>query len=116
MKFLTDEHIPPALARGLKRLLPEVDVLELRHTELLGAEDPEVLSFAADEGRILITRDVSTIPDFAYERVADDQVMPGVFIWRRKASLGAVLEDLVLIVEASGAKEWSSQVIYLPLA
>ena len=56
MKFLTDEHVPPALARGLRLALGEVDVLELRRTSLLGASDPDVLAFAAREGRILVIR------------------------------------------------------------
>ena len=115
MRFLTDEHVSPALVRGLKRSLPETDVLELRHTDLLGATDPEVLDFAASQSRILITRDISTVPDFAFERVREARAMPGVFIWRRKASLGDVLADLVLVVQASEADEWANRVIYLPL-
>ena len=77
MKFLTDEHVSPTLARGLRRALPEVDILELRHTDLLGKTDPEVLDFAAAENRILITQDVSTLPDFAFERVVEGKSMPG---------------------------------------
>ena len=116
MKFLTDEHVPPGLARGLTRSLPNIDILELRHTHLLGASDPEVLDFAAAENRILITRDVSTMSDFAFERVREAKMMPGVFVWRRKASLGAVLEDLVLIVRASKADEWVNRMVYLPFS
>lgn len=114
MKLLTDEHVPPALTRGLRRALDEVDVLELRHTDLLGADDSEVLDFAAQKGRILITRDASTVPDFAFERLNQGKVMPGVFIWRRRAALGAVLDDLILVVQASEAEEWRDKVVYLP--
>lgn len=114
MKLLTDEHIPPALARGIRRALGEVDVLELRHTDLLGAGDPEVLDFAAREGRILITRDASTIPEFAFKRLEQGKLMPGVFIWRRRAALGLVLEDLILTLQASEAEEWRGRVVYLP--
>ncbi len=46
MKFLTDEHIPPALVRGLLRAIPALDVLELRRTDFLGRSDPEVLALA----------------------------------------------------------------------
>ena len=113
MRFLTDEHVPPALVRGLKRSLPGTDILELRHTDLLGATDPDVLEFAASQSRILITRDISTVPDFAFERVLEGKAMPGVFIWRRKVSLGDVLADLVLIVQASEADEWTNRVVYL---
>lgn len=115
MRLLTDEHVPPALARGLRRVLGEVDVLELRHTDLLGAGDPEVLDFAAREGRILITRDASTVPDFAFERLDQGKAMPGVFIWRRRAALGAVLDDLILVVQVSEAEEWQGRIVYLPL-
>lgn len=117
MKFLTDEHIAPALVRGLRRVLPEVDILELRLTDpfLKGRPDPEVLDYAAQEGRILVTRDVSTVPDYAYARVQRGEAMPGVFIWRRRASLGEVMEDLLLMVRASDAEEWVDRVVYLPL-
>ena len=114
MKFLTDEHVPPALARGLRHALRKVDVLELRHTDLLGAGDPQVLEFSAREGRILITQDTSTIPDFAFGRMRQGELLPGVFIWRRRAALGAVLDDLVLTVQASEAEEWRDRVVYLP--
>lgn len=73
-----------------------------------------MLEFAASEKRILITQDVSTIPDFAFDRVNNGKAMCGVFIWRRKAAIAAVLEDLVLLIEASQAHEWKDQVIYLP--
>lgn len=109
LKFLTDEHIPPALARGLRRALPDVNVLELRDTKLLGQPDPVVLAWAAEHERILITRDVHTVPDYAWERVQEDMVMPGVFIWRREASLHDGLEALVLVIQASQAAEWAKR-------
>ena len=54
--------------------------------------------------------------DFAFERVRGTKMMPGVFVWRRKTSLGAVLEDLVLIARASEADEWVNRVVYLPFS
>lgn len=116
MKFLTDEHIPPALARGLRRAHPGADILELRQTELLGRSDPVVLEWAAEAERILISWDASTVPGYAWERVAAGRFMAGVFIWRRTAPLQAVLEDLQLIIRASSAAEWEAKVVYLPLS
>ncbi|MBS3968142.1 MAG: DUF5615 family PIN-like protein [Truepera sp.] len=115
MKFLTDEHIPPALVRGLLRERPDLDITEVRKTELVGKPDPLILERAAAEGRILITRDVSTMPDYAYARVKAGLPMPGVFIWQRKASIGEVLESLLLLTAASQEEEWDQQVIYIPL-
>lgn len=38
---------------------------------LSGADDPTVLAWAAVEGRVLLTHDLATMTDFAYERVAE---------------------------------------------
>ena len=55
------------------------------------------------------------MPDFAFERLRQKKPLPGVFIWRRRAALGAVLDDLILIVQASEPEEWRDKVVYLPL-
>jgi hypothetical protein len=38
-----------------------------------------VLDWAAQENRILLTHDITTITRYAYERVQNGQGMPGVF-------------------------------------
>jgi predicted nuclease of predicted toxin-antitoxin system len=115
MKFLTDEHVSLALVRGLLRQKPDLDILPLRDTELLGKDDPTILEWAASHGRIVLTRDVSTLPDFAYERVAKELEMPGVFVLRRKPSLAALIEDIILIATASKAEEWQGLVVHVPI-
>jgi predicted nuclease of predicted toxin-antitoxin system len=94
MKFLTDEHISLALVRGLLRRLPELDIVALRDTELLGKDDPALLEWAATQGRIVLTREVSTLPDFAYERMEAQLPMSGVFVLRRQAFMTQLIEDL----------------------
>jgi hypothetical protein len=41
--------------------------------------------------------------------------MPGVFEVSRDISLGAAIEDILLIAEYSRDREWEGQVRYLPL-
>ena len=45
------------------------DVLCVQDTEIYQADDPAVLEWATQQGRILLTRDVNTMVGFAYERV-----------------------------------------------
>jgi predicted nuclease of predicted toxin-antitoxin system len=116
MRFLADEHINLAIARDLLREEPDLDIVELRQAALLGAPDPEVLEWAAREGCVLVTRDMGTVPDYAFARVAAGLPMPGVFVLRHKAPIGEVTEDLLLIARASQAEKWAKQVIYVPLA
>ncbi|MBW4496245.1 MAG: hypothetical protein KME26_24850 [Oscillatoria princeps RMCB-10] len=44
-----------------------------------GSDHPTVLEWAAEEGRVLLTHDVATITQYAYQRVEAGQSMPGVF-------------------------------------
>jgi hypothetical protein len=44
---------------------------------LLGKDDPIILAWAAEENRVLLTHDVATITNYAYERITQGQPMPG---------------------------------------
>ena len=41
--------------------------------------------------------------------------MPGVLVVSQSVPVGAVIDDLVLVVECSSNEEWLDQVRYLPL-
>jgi hypothetical protein len=74
-----------------------------------------VLEWAAQEGRVLLTHDVSTMTAHAYARVFSDLPMPGVFAITQLAPIGRVIEDLLLLAECSLPGEWDGQVRYVPL-
>lgn len=74
-----------------------------------------MLAWAAHEGRILLTHDVSTMTRYAYERVEKGLSMPGVFEVSRDVPIGRAIEDILLLAECSQEGEWEGQVRYLPL-
>jgi hypothetical protein len=74
-----------------------------------------VLVWAAQEGRILLTHDVSAITRYAYERVQAGQPMLGVFEVSRDLSIGRAIEEILLLAACSLEGEWEGQVRYLPL-
>ena len=115
LRFLADENFNNAILRGLYLRLSDIDIVRVQDVGLSGATDPEVLEWAAQEGRILLTFDVATIPAFASERIAAGLPMPGVCEVTRSVSIGRVIENLLLIAECSEADEWENQVRYLPL-
>lgn len=79
LKLLTDEHVPTQLVLGLLRRESTLDVVQVRDVGLRSRPDPELLEWAAGEGRVLITYDVNIMPGFAYDRVRRGSPMPGVF-------------------------------------
>jgi hypothetical protein len=65
MRFLTDEHIPNAVVRQLQRKYPQaVDVVRAFDAGLTGASDAELLAWAAEHGRIIITANGRKAPAF----------------------------------------------------
>jgi hypothetical protein len=115
LRLAADENFNNNVVRGLLRRQPELDIVRIQDVGLSGADDPTVLEWAAQEGRILLTHDVSTITRYAYERVHAGQPMPGVFEVSRAMPVGRVIEDILLLVECSLDGEWQGQVRYLPL-
>ena len=110
-----DENFNEDIVRGLLRRRPGLDIVRLQDAGLSGADDPTVLDWAAREGRVLRTHDVSTMTRYAYDRVRDGQAMPGVFEIGRSLAIGRVIDDVLLIAECSVPGEWEAQVRYLPL-
>jgi hypothetical protein len=115
LPFLVDEDFDNDIVRGLLRRLPHLDIVRAQDVSLSGAIDPIVLEWAAQEGRVLLTHDVSTMTAHAHARVTSDLPMPGVFAVSQLASISQVIEDLVLLAECSLLGEWEGQVRYVPL-
>ncbi|MFH1919753.1 MAG: DUF5615 family PIN-like protein [Planctomycetota bacterium] len=115
LPLAADENLNNDIVRGLLRRNPDLDIVRIQDVGLAGADDPTVLRWAAAEGRVLVTHDVSTLTYYAYERVRAKEAMPGVFEVPRSVSVGQAIEDLLLLAECSLEGEWEGQVWYLPL-
>ena len=55
------------------RRLPDLDIVRVQDVGRSGTDDPGVLAWAADTGRIIITHDVTTPSRHAWERVSAGQ-------------------------------------------
>jgi hypothetical protein len=114
MRWAADENLNNNI-RGLLRQKPDIDIVRVQDVGLAGADDPAVLEWAAQDGRVLVTHDAATITRHAYERVRAGKPMPGVFEVSRDTPLGLIIQDMILLTECSIEQEWEGQVRYLPL-
>jgi predicted nuclease of predicted toxin-antitoxin system len=115
-RFLADQNFDNRIVRGLlRRARKLLDMVRAQDVGLSAADDPNVLAWAAEAERLVLTHDVSTMADYAYERVAVGERMPGVFEVRRSMPIGQAIDELLLVVECSTQGEWEGRVIYLPL-
>lgn len=115
LRLAADENFNNNIVRGLIRRQPELDIVRVQDVGLYGADDRTVLAWSAQEGRVLLTHDVSTITKYAYERIQAGKPMPGVFEVNRSVSIGRAIEDILLLAECSLDGEWEGQMRYLPL-
>ncbi|MCC7209551.1 MAG: DUF5615 family PIN-like protein [Anaerolineae bacterium] len=115
MRFLADENFNGRLLSRLRTLMPELDVLRVQDTDKAESSDPEILAWAAEQGRILLTHDVQTMAGYAYERVKEDLPMPGIIEVRITKGLTDTADELALMIGASTPSDFEKQVRFLPL-
>ncbi len=109
-----DENIPLAVSHGIQRKLPTTDIARVVDVGLLGATDPDILARGATEDRILLTKDRATMSFFAYERMREGLVMPGVILITQDMSLGSLIEELVMILECGHSEDFNNLVYTIP--
>jgi hypothetical protein len=115
LRLAADENFNSDIVRGALRQRPDLDIVRIQDVGLSGTDDRTILEWAAGEGRVLLTHDVTTLTRYAYDRARAGQPMPGVFEVSRRVPLGQAIEDLLLLVECSHEGEWEGQIRYLPL-
>ncbi len=74
-----------------------------------------LLAWAADHDRLLLTHDLRTMKDFAYDRVAAGLPMPGVLLLRDRLPIGRAIEEVLIVVLCSQENEYRDRVVFLPL-
>jgi hypothetical protein len=114
IRFLADENFNGKILRGIQRERPDADILRVQDTPLYQAPDPQMLEWAAQERRILLTHDIETLVGYANERVAHGLPMPGVIAARDSLPVGQVIEDLLIVLSASEMSDWENLVTFLP--
>jgi hypothetical protein len=115
LRLASDADVHGEIIRGLRRRLPEIDVVRAQDALPEGTPDPEVLAWAATENRILVTNDRNTMVGFAYQRVASGEPVPGLIVTTNEQSIGSAIADILLIAEYMPEEEIREQVVvFLP--
>lgn len=114
-RLLADENLDLSIVVGLKRLMSDVDIVRVQELGLRGISDPELLEWAANEDRILITHDVNTVTAALNQRIKSGLSSPGVIIVRKLAPIGLSIRDLHVMLEASTPDDLRDQVSFIPI-
>ena len=111
---MSDADFNEKILVGLIRRWPALDVERLRDLGMGGAIDPEVLAWAADADRIVLSHDKNTMPGHANRRLKSGLSFPGLVLVPQ-TPIGAAIADLEILVRAGVRADFENQIVRLPL-
>src|SRR5205823_11046964 len=91
LRLASDADVHGGVIRGLRRRLPEIDLVRAQDALPEGTPDPEILAWAAADNRVLITNDRNKMVGVAYQRVAAGESVPGLIVTTNGQSIGSAI-------------------------
>lgn len=117
IRFLVDENTAHAIADQMLRRQPGITVLNVGDNTAppRGTLDPDILVWLEENRCFLVTRNRRSMPGHLRDHLAAGRHVPGIFVLRPYASMKQIIDDLILIWEASLPEEYLDQITYIPL-
>jgi hypothetical protein len=115
LRFLFDEDFNGHIVRGFRRRQPQPDTRTVREVGLEGADDPIVLTWAAENRRLVVSHDRRTMTAAARRRIRNRLPMTGLVLFGQDCPVAVAIEELELIYEVTSAEEWREVIAFLPL-
>lgn len=113
LRFLADNDLRKHILRGVLRREPGIDFLSAQEAQLDGLPDLVVLAYAAQEGRILVSHDFSTMPAH-FREFCHTQDSPGVLIIQQSCSLEVAITSLIFTWAAGRPEDFHNRAQLLP--
>jgi hypothetical protein len=107
IRFHLDEHVPAAIAIGLRRR--GVDVTTTGDAGLEGADDSAHIAFALGEGRVIVTHD----RDFPRHHTGGVEHAGILYCYQSKYSIGDLLRAILLVHGCMSAEDLVGVLEYL---
>ncbi len=112
-RFQADADLNEDIVKGVLRRESVIDFQTATVAGLRGLSDLEVLAFAAEEGRILVSHDRKTMPQ-TFGKFIQNKASPGLFLISQKTDLLIAIESVLLAWIASDHEEWINRMVAIP--
>jgi hypothetical protein len=113
LRLLADADLNGAIVSGVIRRNSAVDFRRADDVPLRGLGDDRVLEIGAQDGRVLVTHDASTMPNH-FREFTRGHVSPGVIIVPQQLNIGTAIEDVLTICEACDASDLENRICLVP--
>lgn len=115
IRLLIDEDVHRSIFQGLRRRLPDADIVRVQNVGMLSIPDADILEWAAAEARVVVTADKKSVAAEAWNRVANGLPVAGVAMLRPMLTIGQAIQEIELLAVISTPDDLRNRVIYLPL-
>ena len=113
IRFQADADLRQPIVTGLKRREPAVDFKAAQESGLTDLDDAAVLGICANEGRLLVSHDVSTMPEH-FARFIESQTSSGVILISQSLPYRDAIERLHRMWLTTDADDWENVLSFLP--
>jgi hypothetical protein len=114
IRFQADADLNFDIVRAVRQQEPAIDFASAADSQLRGIKDPDLLERAAVADRVLVSHDRRTMLNHFRDRLAIGKSSPGLLVVSQDASVGPVVESLVVLWSVSDPLEWRDQAYHLP--
>ena len=117
IQYLLDENLSPLYREQLLRLQPDLTVWMVGDpgVPLKSTLDPEILIWCEQNKFILVTNNRTSMPVHLADHLVQNHHSPGIFVLRPKATVGEILEDLIIIAQAGISQDYQDRITHIPL-
>jgi hypothetical protein len=112
-RLLAGADLKSALVTGVVRRNSLIDFKRAEEVPLEGLNDPQVLAVAEQEGRVLVSHDVSTMPHHLRAMVAG-ATSPGVILIPQRFPVADAIVLLLLVCETGEREDIENRICLLP--
>ena len=115
LRLLIDENVDHRILRGLLRRVPQLDFLVVAQIGMAGTKDVDLLRWAAQEDRTIVTHDRKTMIPDAEDLLARHERIAGVILVPNGMAIGVAIANLELLVLTQSQADMHDTIQYLPL-
>ena len=113
LPLYTDHHVRGAVVKGLRRR--GIDVLTTFEDEHAEASDEALLARATELRRIIFTQDDDFLAIADDWQLAKRHFSGVIYTHQHRTTVGQIIADVQLILEAATPDEMSNTVMFIPL-
>lgn len=113
IRFQADADLRQPIVKGVKRREPAIDFRSANEVGLEGLADQAVLKIAADDGRLLVSHDVSSMPE-NFAIFLETENSPGVVLIPQDLPYNEAIERLIRLWATTESEFWHNVLFYLP--